>query len=217
MLLLVPTRLEAERLLDGPVPADERPIASGVGGRAVHAALVGFGPFAAGVLAARAFGTGPEGPCVLAGLAGSYDAERLPVGALFEATEVGIEDAGAAGFSLVEGTPSRAAIRDRIGLGGPWGRAHGLVSGALLTVARASASPEEAASRGGAHGALAEDMEGFPVALAARLANRPLRILRAVSNLAGQGDRSAWRIDEPLRRLAGHLGRIRPGTDERRP
>lgn len=50
-------------------------------------------------------------------------------------------------------------------------------------------------------GAAAEGMEGFGVATAAQLKGLPVLEIRAVSNLVGPRNRSAWRIDEALRVL----------------
>jgi futalosine hydrolase len=46
--------------------------------------------------------------------------------------------------------------------------------------------------------AVAEDMEGFAVALACRMAGVPLTIIRGISNRVGVRDIQTWRIDEPL-------------------
>ena len=46
--------------------------------------------------------------------------------------------------------------------------------------------------------AVAEDMEGFSVAVACRFAGIPLRIIRGVSNLAGDRNKSNWRLREAM-------------------
>jgi futalosine hydrolase len=46
--------------------------------------------------------------------------------------------------------------------------------------------------------AVAEDMEGFAVALACRLAGVPLTIIRGISNTAGDRDHARWRVPEAL-------------------
>jgi futalosine hydrolase len=75
----------------------------------------------------------------------------------------------------------------------------GGVVGTLLSVANASGSPAEAAGRARRHhGALAEDMEGFAVALACRRLAVPLTILRGVSNAAGERDRARWDLSAAL-------------------
>ncbi|GIW99581.1 MAG: futalosine hydrolase [Pirellulaceae bacterium] len=51
-------------------------------------------------------------------------------------------------------------------------------------------------------GAIAEDMEGFAVAAACRLANVPLRIWRGISNRAGDRDKANWDIQGALMAVA---------------
>jgi futalosine hydrolase len=65
----------------------------------------------------------------------------------------------------------------------------------LVSVLAASATPAEAAWRRSRfpHGK-AEDMEGFGVAVACRLANVPLTIVRGISNRAGDRDHTNWNI-----------------------
>ena len=45
---------------------------------------------------------------------------------------------------------------------------------------------------------MAEDMEGFGVALACRLGGVPLGIVRGISNDAGDRDKSRWQIPAAL-------------------
>lgn len=51
--------------------------------------------------------------------------------------------------------------------------------------------------------AVAEDMEGFGVAMACSLADVPLTVVRGISNVAGDRDKSHWRIDQALEAAAG--------------
>ena len=46
--------------------------------------------------------------------------------------------------------------------------------------------------------AIAEDMEGYGVALACSLANVPLTIVRGISNVAGDRDKSRWQVERAL-------------------
>jgi futalosine hydrolase len=46
--------------------------------------------------------------------------------------------------------------------------------------------------------AIAEDMEGFSVAAACKLAGKPIRIVRGISNRAGDRDHRFWEIDRGL-------------------
>ena len=72
--------------------------------------------------------------------------------------------------------------------------------GELLSVAEAAGTRAEAETRAGRYpGALAEEMEGFAVAVAAALFGVPLRIVRGASNLAGDRDHAGWRTGRRAR------------------
>src|SRR6478609_3860285 len=74
----------------------------------------------------------------------------------------------------------------------------------LLSVAAAAGSPAEAGERRASHpGAAGEEMEGYAVAVAARLCGVGLTIVRGFSNVAGERDRSRWRMRDALDRAAG--------------
>ncbi len=76
-------------------------------------------------------------------------------------------------------------------------------AGQLLSVTAASADAADAAiCRQQFPSAVAEDMEGFSVALACRLAAVPLVIVRGISNRVGDRDRSAWKMSEALESAA---------------
>ena len=149
--------------------------------------MCGFGLAAAGAGAAHAIATHPAeaaGGVVLAGLAGTYDATRLPAGATVDAASVRVDGIGAGGagpaeLGFAESDVIRLAGRD----------------GELLSVATAAATQAEAAKRAALHPeAVAEEMEGFAVAVAAALFGVPFRIVRGVSNVAGERDRSRWQM-----------------------
>jgi len=195
MLIIVPTAREAKSLFDGPAPVGEAPVPTRVGDVAVEAALCGFGPAAAGALAAITLHRSPDDPVALVGICGTFDEARLPVGGFFEPTEVRMHGIGrgegeahvgpaTTGFPQAPAAGGREAVVDRLPLGD--GSDLGGVPGVLLTVSAAASSPQEAAWRRGAYpDALAEDMEGFPVALACARLGRSLAILRGVSNVVG--------------------------------
>jgi futalosine hydrolase len=70
----------------------------------------------------------------------------------------------------------------------------------LVSVTCASANTEEAHRRSKLFPrAIAEDMEGFGVALACARANVPLTIIRGISNRAGDREHSRWQVDQALR------------------
>lgn len=68
----------------------------------------------------------------------------------------------------------------------------------LLTVCAASSSPAQADRRRQRYRSAAEDMEGFSVAMACRLQNTPLQIFRGISNVAGDRDKSNWKIADAI-------------------
>jgi futalosine hydrolase len=189
-LVLVPTQREAARLFDGAAP--------GFG----LVELCGFGPLAAAARAAASLERLRPRRVVLAGIAGTYDAERLPVGAAARFGSVALDGVGvgagadlrgpaALGFPQWAGLDGRRAIGERLDLAGG--------GGLLLTVCAASDGARVAAERRARfQGALAEDMEAFGVALACALAGVPLSVVRGASNVAGERDHAAWRVDDAL-------------------
>jgi futalosine hydrolase len=176
MLILVPTAAEAE-LLGGGLPG--------------RLCVCGFGLAAAGAGAAHAIASHRHAAAdgvVLAGAAGTYDAARLAIGTAVDAAAVRIHGIGAGGAG-----PAALgfAEADVILLNG--------TQGELLSVAEAAGTRAEAETRAGRYpGALAEEMEGFAVAVAASLFGVPLRIVRGASNLAGDRDHAGWRLADAL-------------------
>jgi futalosine hydrolase len=151
----------------------------------------GFGLAAAGAGAAHAIATHRDdagGGVILAGAAGTYDPGRLAIGAALDAGAVRIDGIGAGGAG-----PAALgfAESDVIALSG--------AGGELLSVAEAAATPADAAARSARHpAAVAEEMEGFAVAVAASLFGVPLRIVRGASNMAGDRDHASWRLADAL-------------------
>ena len=81
--------------------------------------------------------------------------------------------------------------------------------GLLLTVCAAAASASEVADRVRLFPtAVAEDMEGFGVAGACRMAGVPCGIVRGISNRAGDRDVAGWQIGPALAAAAGLACRI---------
>lgn len=69
----------------------------------------------------------------------------------------------------------------------------------LLSVCAASSDAEHAAIRRRAYpDAIAEEMEAFGVAVACRLAGVRLRVIRGISNRAGNRDMKNWKIESAL-------------------
>jgi futalosine hydrolase len=186
MLILVPTALEADLLFTERAPG--------------QVVVCGFGLAAAGAGAAHAIALHPAAAAdgvVLVGAAGTYDPGRHPVGSAMIAGSIRCEGigAGSAGAHLSAATLG-FADSDAIDLGD---------GEELLSVATAAGSPQEAAERKARHVAAAgEEMEGYAVAVAARLFGVGLTIVRGFSNAAGDRDREGWRMTDALRQ-AGAL------------
>ena len=178
-LVLVPTEREARRLALGHTPLE----------------LCGFGLARAGVGAMDAIARHRPQRVVLAGVAGSYDADLAPIGAVLAPALVRCH-----GLGVGDRTPAQLgfADSDEAALEGR--------DGLALSVARASASLDQARSRREAEPrAVLEEMEGYAVALAAMTAGVPCTMLRAVSNIAGDRDVAGWSLDPALDALRERL------------
>lgn len=166
------------------------------------------------------------------GIAGTYARDVAPVGSLVMATketwpeyglftEAGI-DAKALGFPLM-GTkddpdpvwdslalaPSEALVA--MGLKEPssmprTGKNPLVALGPSITVAAVSGSLSRAGELAARHAALIENMEGFPLALAALRAGIPFAELRSVSNIVGDRRPEAWNVPASLAALSRAVG-----------
>lgn len=196
-LLLVPTALERAGLEE----------AGGIPPGLALTALCGFGPIAAAARTAQLIGSLKPARVLLVGIAGSYDRERAPLGSALEFSAVAIEGLGAGageslrgpaelGFAqLSESLGPAQPIVERIALAVPESSKPAL----LLTTCAASDGEQQAALRKRRYAqARAEDMEGFGVALACALSGLPLRIVRGISNLAGDREHARWCVKEAL-------------------
>jgi futalosine hydrolase len=169
--VLVPTALEAEAL------RTEWPLE-----------VCGFGLAAAGVGAMAAISHHRPQTIVLAGLAGTYDAEQAPLESVVIPASVCCVGIGAGGRTAAE---LGFAASDEVALAGG--------DGLAVSVAEASGSPGQAADRLREHpGALIEEMEGYAVALAAMTTRTPCTMVRGISNQAGVRDRAHWQVDAAL-------------------
>ena len=169
-------------------------------------ALCGFGPVAAAARARDAIAAHEPRRVVLVGIAGTFDPEGLPVGtaAVFPSVVMHGVGVGTAPFVPAPALgyrhwPRRGAdgadAPDALALACPAPPA----AGPLLTVCAAAATEAEAGERRERFpGAAAEDMEGFGVALACRLAEVPAAIVRGISNAVGDRRFERWRIPEAL-------------------
>ena len=217
LLLLVPTRLEARRLLDAPLPDDDSATHFTISSQ-LHVGLVGFGLAASGVWTSRHITLVRPNAVVLAGIAGTLAPERAPIGCVVDVTAVTCHGIGAGhgdDHVLAEdlGFPqSPDGGSDVIALTG-FDRSATTTTksttGVAVSVAAASDDHDAARRVRARHpDATIEDLETWSVALAARTHDVPLRVLRAVSNVAGVRDKSEWRIDDALDSLHRELGHV---------
>lgn len=165
--------------------------------------VCGFGPVAAAARSAQRIGLLRPRRVLLLGIAGTLDPARRAVGSAAAFGVVRLEGVGAGqgeahrsggalGFPQWPGDGEDEPVGDRLVLAP--GREE-----ELLTVCAAAGSPSEAAERRRRHPrASAEDMEAFGVALACRLAGVPCRIVRGISNVAGDRERAAWDVPGAL-------------------
>ena len=171
----------------------------------------GVGAVSAAVSTAKALAAAGYSLIVSAGIGGGFPG-RAELGSLVVANEVIAADLGVK-------TPEGFSSLDDLGFGLTRLQADpGLVdrvtaalqeaklpvnTGPVLTVSTVTGTAEtamELAAR--VEGAAAEGMEGYGVALAAREFGLPVLEIRAISNMVGPRDRSAWKIKEALDVLA---------------
>lgn len=210
ILLLVPTLFEVSHWPASPVLADllEGPVRW----EGFALALCGLGPVDAGVAASRYLADPEYELCVLAGLAGGF-AERAPgTPSLVEVRSFVMEGQGAANEGGVQAWekmdlpetvrgPLPVATREQI-----QGRPCGLPAVTALTVSACSGSKAVAMQRSQDHPDVQiEEMEGFAVARACRLARTPMACVRALSNEVGERDKKRWHVAEAMALLWDHL------------
>lgn len=210
-LILVPT--DMERGLLAPVVAD-----GPVGRRRIE--LCGFGPVAAAARTAALIAAHAPQRVLLVGIAGGYGG-RLEIGTAHRfdraacfgvgvGSDARFVSAGGLGWPQWPGDPpsAAAAIGDEIECG--WRSSQTIAGGGLLLSAcAAAAGPGDVDVRLKLFpSATAEDMEGFAVALACRLAGVPLEIVRGISNTAGDRDHARWRIPEAVAAAADLARRL---------
>lgn len=207
-LLLVPTELERGFIA---------PVMAAACSTAIPVELCGFGPVVAATRAAQLIAEHRPERVLLVGIAGRYD-DRLAIGQAYAFERVACHGIGvgtgdafmpaeAMGWKQWPGDASgqSAAIGDAISCSsGMLSAAAGPArAGLLLSACAASAGGDDVQSRLRLWPeAVAEDMEGFAVAAACRLAGIPLDIVRGISNTAGDRDHSRWQIEAACRAAA---------------
>lgn len=192
-LLLIPTAIERER-----IPLELRQEWLG-NGNAIE--LCGFGSAVAGIQATRWIHLHSPTSVILLGIAGSYTTGLVP-GTAIEFSKVSCYGIGVGEGEEFQSAsemgwlqwPFTPAISDTIEL-----IADAADERELLTVTAASASTLETGEKTRRYpAALAEDMEGFSVAAACLFAGVPLRIIRGISNYAGERNHRDWKIETSL-------------------
>lgn len=166
-------------------------------------AVIGVGPAAAAAGTARLLATqGPYDGVINAGVAGGL-AGRVDIGDTVIATESVSAELGVA-------LPDRFQPLDELGFGSNTvtcdpsltARVPG-TRGVVLTLATITGTPSLAAALAQRYPrALAEAMEGFGVATAARQARLPFAEIRTVSNRVGDRDVAGWDWDAGFHALA---------------
>ena len=194
--LLVVTAVDAERAA----------VAAAVRAPDVTVAEVGAGPAESAARTAALVARHRPDLVLCAGIAGGFAPTQ--VGDVVVATRIvfadfgaelpdgiGFTDADTLGFGRVAYAVEPAVSAELVAR-------TGARAGPVLTLARVTGTARTAGLlRDRFPDALAEAMEGAGVAAAASVAGVPFAELRAISNLVGPRDRSAWRIGDALEAL----------------
>ena len=197
-LILVPTEIELRKLSKiAPHLVEHK-----------NVELCGFGPIAAAARTANLLSTCEPTRCLLVGIAGTYDASSCPVGEAFAFSSVGCFGIGAyedsqlllpSSIGIPQWKDEQIEVNDKIDLDSS---AFKLTRPHLLTVCAAAGNYADVEDRTTLFPkSNAEDMEGFGVALACKLAGIKVSIVRGISNLAGDRDKKNWDIDKALKSL----------------
>jgi futalosine hydrolase len=197
--LLVATAVDAER----------DAVLAGLGDAvdSVDVRVVGVGPAAAAAGAAWLLAREPSYTAVVsAGIGGGF-ADRIGLGEVALASDSVAADLGAEspdrflpldelGFGTVR-YPSDPALLAALRVALP-----SAVTGPVLTVSTVTGSAASTAALRSRHpDAVAEGMEGFGVAVAARRAGVGFVEVRAIANPVGPRDRAAWQVPQALAAL----------------
>lgn len=219
-LILVPTEMERRRLL----------AIGGVAFQQLRIELCGFGPLAAGMATTQFLlegqpseghpgeghpGEGARADVLLCGIAGAYPNSQIVPGQVVRVSDVMLDGIGVFENGMLKSgnilgfqptLPDQIVLLGAADLPGdsvlPIGFARNLRAVPLLTVCIASSDRQQALRREISYRASVEDMEGFAVAAACQRLNANLIILRGISNVAGDRDKSRWCIDTALRAVA---------------
>jgi futalosine hydrolase len=204
-LILVPTDLE-RRVVD--------PLVTPAVGRDGLVELCGFGPVAAAARTSLLVARHQPAEVLLVGIAGRLG-DGLALAAAYRFSQVACFGVGvgsrdeflpAAAVGWLQwpgGADGSPAIGDVIDLGTT--AASAATDRLLLTACAASATSADVQARRQVYpAAVAEDMEGFAVAFACRLAGVPCQVVRGISNTAGDREQGRWQTQAALE-AAGRL------------
>jgi futalosine hydrolase len=205
-LILIPTEIERKLFLQHGA------------GENLTVQRCGFGPVVAAARSAFLIAKYKPSHCLLVGIAGVYPAAgaELKIGTAATFNSVGcfgvgagsgegFQTAGQMGWQQWPPTDTENAIGDSLELFVPDATSanQATVVGQLLTVTSAAANETEVQQRRRLFpAAVAEDMEGFAVAVACHLAGIPLTIVRGFSNRAGDRNQSNWQIETAMEAAA---------------
>jgi futalosine hydrolase len=196
-LILIPTPLELDIL--------QRELRSAADEYGWSIELCGFGPIASASQSASLIEQKKPNQVLLLGIAGAF-ADAVPLGSATSFDRVccygvGVgsgeqyQSASEAGFK--HWNHDGVSIDDWLDLQAR--SAETINQRLLLTSPAASANKSEATQKLTVWpSAIAEDMEGFSVAVSCTLAGVPLAIIRGISNEVGDRHRKNWQIDAAL-------------------
>lgn len=193
-LFLVPTEFELESLSSSFVGSIQNAKSKLV--------VCGFGPIASAIRTIQLIARHSPKQVLLFGIAGTLNAS-CEVGSAVEFDETicfGIGAGAGENFLSASEMGWKHWLRDPEITDSILLRDDGLTAEVpLLTCCSASANEREVQWRLKKYpNAVAEDMEGFSVAAACRFAGTPLRIIRGISNKAGDRDKANWRVREAM-------------------
>jgi futalosine hydrolase len=197
--ILIMTSVEAERdaILRG-IGTDSR----------IDVMLTGVGPISAGIQTTKALAEDKYDLVINMGIAGGF-VGKAEVGSLVVANEIVSADLGAEspeGFITLDELGFGASTRVKtdedlveVLLEAIKGAGVSVCAGNILTLSTVTGTTETTSKLQLRElGALAEAMEGYGVAMAAKEFGVPVLEIRSISNPIGPRDRSAWRIKEAL-------------------
>lgn len=198
-LLLIPTELERGFAATSISPS-----------LSVTVEVCGFGPIVPAARTVQLIQQHQPDHVMLIGIAGSYD-NRLTIGQAYLFSSVACHGVGAGtgetfrtaekmGWHHWLDTDSGSSIGDELPIFPKFPDLRlGQIQPQLLTVCAAAANARDVVQRVEKFPkAVAEDMEGFAVAAACELCNRPVSIVRGISNRAGDRDKKNWKISEAM-------------------